>query len=261
MKTESYTYDDLEEKSPFRELMRELCAWGCTYERKMCAGWLFPIQVNAYHITYDEQQMRDNWSEIVRRVKKKQCYLHADPELKEMIDNLCESIDSYEGDIPAFYRARNLLMAGSHSKEGSYDYDVKNQRVSLVEDYSKLIKTKSRPLAYFAEHNGWEREVWRFYFDYPTSPEDINILNSLKVRLAAMKPVDQVLGKTAFRVVLDPIEYEEVDFDGSEASYLRSRSFIGSHLNVDAIMDLISLDDQGVFNSLYKGGFCALCKA
>jgi len=261
MKTELYTYDDLEAKGPFRELMRELCAWGCTYERKTCAGWLFPVQVNVYHITYDEQQMRDNWSEIVKRVKKKQCYLRADPELKGMIDKLRESIDAYDGDIPAFYQDRNFLIEGCHSKEGSYDYDIKNQHVSLVSDYSKLIKTKLRPLAYFAEHNGWEREVWRFYFDYPTDPEDINVLNSLKSRLAAMKPIDQVIGKTTFRVVLDPIEYEEVDFYGSKASYLRSRSFIGSHLNRDAIMVLISLDDQGIFNALYKGGFCTLCKA
>ena len=250
MKTE-YTWHDFKDSHPFRDILTELCNWSYSYWKDGT--------INRYFIEFDERKLRDNWPEIMRRIKSKLLYRRADNELRTRIDEIRVDISGYGGCASSYFDDRNFILQGALSKCGSFEWDIKNKFSATVEDYSKEIASMQRPLVRLFEHNGWECESWNFYCDYPKDVEHIEALNKLKHRLEVMEPIDQTIGKSSYRVILAPTEFESVRWDSGKRGYMRAFNYIGETLDIDAINRIVTLDDQGVFEELYKGGYKNLC--
>lgn len=246
-----YTWYDVEDSHLFRDMLAELCDWNYSYWKDG--------NINRYFVEYDEQKLRDNWSEIVRRIKAKLLYKRADEELKGRIDELHKDISEYDGFASKYFNDRNFILSGALSKCGSYEWEIKNKYNAAVKDYSKEIAGMQRPLVRLFEHNGWEGESWNFYCDYPKDAEHIDALNRLKGRLDVMEPIDQKIGKSSYRVLLAPTEFESIRWNGGKCGYMNTYNYIGDTLDIDAINKLVYLSDDGIFEELYKGGYKKLC--
>ena len=255
-----YTVCDVERLNSFRALLEKYCDWSYQWDVETHQGMLFPVRTTVYYIKYDEGKLRDNWGTILSEIKKKLCYRKADEHLKSRIDAIPESVEAYTGRASVYYDDRNFLFSGALYKMGSFRWEVKNQFEGTVKDFTEQVKEMKHPLVRFREYNGWERESWNFYMDYPTSEEEILALDALNKRFRSMKPVDQKLGMTGFQVILAPTEYENVRWDSKATSYIKANTYLEGKLDTEFVKKMLASDDSYIFDTLYKGRFPVLVK-
>jgi hypothetical protein len=125
-------------------------------------------------------------------------------------------------------------------------------------DYNiSCAKKMEKPLIRLFEVNGWERESWSFYFDFPFDEKEMVVLQKLADRVGKMEKVQQYYGLSSFEIMFVPKEYDSINWDICRG-YMHKNNYIDGVLSIEKVEDLINQTDNYIFEYLYKGGIRSL---
>jgi len=251
-----------ETRKPFFKILNEICDFNYTVEQERKYGFLGTVNIILkYYISYDEQKLINNFNIIIDKIKKTKAYKKC-KNIKEKIDKIKLSPYEYE----TYFDLKNIInflldFSIKHSEcSMSFGWDIKNP-LSKNEEMLNYFKNKMiKPIMFFNEQNGWERELWQFGFDYPQTEEEIQILKKISNRFDILGEIDQKIGKTSYHVNFIPKEYDEIKWGMGRASYMSSPQFIVGKINISKIREWINLDNDSLFDKLYKGGLKELIR-
>ena len=225
------SYDYYKDKKPYRRILEEEI--GLEIFSYMQGSPFWGNQYVVYDISYDMQKFIDNMPRIRERLLKTKIAKNIEEERQRILaipDTVDEFINAYA-----------------------------DNRLSLDADFNRCCAEKmKRPVAKIFEVNGWERESWNFYFDYP-NPEDYEVLERLATRLNELGEINQVLGNSHLEVIFVPVEYDSINFE-YRGGYMAKNNFMNGRVNIDKVNEIIALDNDKLFDFLYKGGCRLLFK-
>lgn len=247
----AYNYEYFTTRAPYRSILKELCDLDI-YTWRDGSGC---HAVQHYIISYDQEKFVTNLPAIKAKLLKTKFAKTIETEA-EYIKGLPNSLDDFKNAYEINRVASDLICDGCIRRGASsirYEWDVKPRYSDNIKFNQACAKKMKRPMAKFTEYNGWEREVWNFYFDFP-SEEHLGVLNKLKERLAAMPEIDQRVGKTRFELKLVPEEYDKVNWDSKRTHYMAHNNLMTGSINVGKIEEIINFSDDALFEFCYKGG-------
>lgn len=250
-----YDYEYFTARAPYRNIIKELCDLDIYAWRD---GYGF-YAVQHYSISYDQEKFVKNLPVIKEKLLKTK-FAKTIKEEAEYIKGLPDSLDDFKNAYEINKIASHLITEGCIRRGNSsihYEWDVKPRYSDNIQFNQACAKKMDRPMAKFTEYNGWEREVWNFYFDFP-SEEHLGVLNKLKERLSTMPEVDQRVGKTHFELKLVPEEYDKVNWDSKRTHYMAHNNLMTGNINVGKIEEMIDFSDDALFEFCYKGGVRSL---
>ena len=246
-----YDYEYFASRAPYRKIFQEYCDLD-TYSWSEGSG---SYRVQRYSISYDQEKFVKNLPVIKEKMLKTK-FAKTIEEEAEYIKGLPESLDDFKNAYEINKIASNLICEGCIRKGASsirYEWEVKPRYSESAEFNKACAKKMERPMVKFTEYNGWEREVWNFYFDFPNE-EDFDVLVKLKERLAAMPAVNQRIGTTHFELKLVPEEYDKVNWDSKRTHYMAHNNLMTGRINLAKIEEVISFSNDALFEFCYKGG-------
>lgn len=250
-----YDYEYFVTRAPYRNILKELCDLD-TYSWREGSGC---YATQHYSISYDQEKFVKNLSAIKEKMLKTK-FAKTIEEETEYIKGLPNSLDDFKNAYEINKIASRLICEGCIRRGASsihYEWDVKPRYSDNIQFNQACAKKMDRPMVKFTEYNGWEREVWNFYFDFPNE-EDFDILSKLKERLAAMPEVDQRVGKTRFELKLVPEEYGSVNWDSKRTFYMAHNNLMIGDINIGKVEEIIDFSDDALFEFCYKGGVRSL---
>ena len=251
----AYDYEYFVTRVPYRNIFKELCDLD-TYSWRAGHG---SYAVQHYSISYDQEKFVKNLPLIKEKMLKTK-FAKTIKEEAEYIKALPNSLDDFHNAYEINGVATHLICNGCIRKGASsirYEWDVKPRYSDNVEFNIACAKKMDRPMVTFTEYNGWEREVWNFYFDFPRV-EDLNVLSKFRERLSIMPEIDQRVGKTHYELKLVPVEYTAVNWNSKRTSYMPHNNLMTGNINVDKINEIIDFSNDALFEFCYKGGVRAL---
>ena len=130
---------------------------------------------------------------------------------------------AYKGSIDSTYmdedgyifftgRKKRMIIISGYNV---YPNDIENEILKL--DYiSEACAVQgyidAKPVIRLFEVNGWERESWNFYFDFPFDDKQLHILQLLADRVSKMEKVQQCNGKSYFEIMFVPKEFDSINW-------------------------------------------------
>lgn len=244
-----YDWKYFKNKTPFRNILSKYADLSIdSYWTSSCAG----SRHYRYTISYDQKKFIENISVIKKAVlKTKMCqYLE---HIRAKVEAIPESLSEYANAYDINRVFSDLFLDGCMRQSQhsiSYYWEVTNSFADDVEFNKACAKKMTRPMLKLNEVNGWERESWNFYFDYI----DNELITQLSERLNNMPKVDQKIGKSYFTLNLVPIEFDSVNFNGKCYGYMPKHNLVEGTMNMVKLKEILELDDNGLFEFLYKGG-------
>lgn len=252
-----YDWEYFAGRAPYRKIFQELCDLD-TYSWREGSGY---YAVQRYSISYDQEKFVKNLPVIKERMLKTKFAKTIESEA-EHIRNLPETLDDFKNAYEISKVASDLICNGCIRKSTSsirYEWDI-NPRYSDNIEFNRACAAKMKqPVVKFFEANGWERECWNFYFDFPTDAE-FAALDKLAKRLAEMPPVNQRVGMTSFELKFVPVEYDSVNWGSNRTSYIRYNNFISGKLDIEKVLEVSDFSNDALFEFCYKGGVRDLFK-
>ena len=85
------------------------------------------------------------------------------------------------------------------------------------------------------------------------------MLERLATRLNELGEINQVLGNSHLEVIFVPVEYDSINFE-YRGGYMPKNNFMDGRVNIDKVNEIIALDNDKLFDFLYKGGCRLLFK-
>ena len=250
-----YDYEYFTTRAPYRNIFKELCDLD-TYSWREGSRY---HTVQHYSISYDQEKFVKNLPTIKKRMLKTK-FAKTIKEEAAYINGLPNSLDDFHNAYEINGVASHLITEGCIRRGASsirYEWDVQPRYSDNIEFSQACAKKMQRPMVKFTEYNGWEREVWNFYFDFPKE-EDIDALIKLKERLSAMPAVNQRVGITHFELKLVPEEYDNVNWDSKRTHYMAHNNLMSGNINVGKIKEIIDFSNDALFEFCYKGGVRSL---
>ena len=247
----TYDYEYFATRAPYRKIFKELCDLDIYTWRDGSGSYA----VQHYSISYDQEKFVKNLPAIKEKMLKTK-FAKTIKEEAAYIKGLPNSLDDFKNAYEINKVASDLICDGCIRKDASsirYEWDVKPRCSDKIEFNQACAKKMERPMVKFTEYNGWEREVWNFYFDFPNE-ERLSVLIKLKERLAAMPEVNQRVGKTRFELKLVPEEYDKVNWDSKRTHYMAHNNLMVGDVNVGKIEEIINFSNDALFEFCYKGG-------
>lgn len=250
-----YDYEYFLNRAPYRKILENLCDLRIDSYRSSSGCHA----TQHYDISYDQLKFVQNLPEIKRRLlntKFAKCVEDEAEYIKKIPDSLDEFKNAY-----AISRVASDLIADGCIRRGAssirYTWEIQN-RFSTDVGFNaacaaKMVAKSAKPIAKFIEVNGWERERWNFYFNFPNA-EELELLDRLSKRLFSMPPVNQHIGKTYFELCLVPEEYDSVNWDCNRTHYMRYNNFVAGKLNTEKVAEVLTFSDDALFEFFYKGG-------
>ena len=245
-----YDWEYFQNKTPFRRIFEKYCnleidsySMGSQYHR-----------IQHYDISYDMALYMQNIKEIKQALlKTKMCkYLEG---MRKKIEDIPETIEEYENAYAIGRIASSLIVDGCTRHTASsikYNWDIKNRYSDDMEYNIFCAKRMNRPLIRIFEVNGWERESWNFYFDFPDDTT-LELWQSLAKRFKEMPKVNQCNGQTFFELMFVPKEYDSINWE-CRGGYMAKNNFVEGTLNIEKLKELLTFTDNGLFEYFYKGG-------
>ena len=253
--TKIYNYEYFSTKAPYRNILKELCDLDIYTWREGYGSYA----VQRYSISYDQEKFVTNLPTIKKRLLKTKFAKTIETEA-EYIKGLPESLDDFKNAYEINKIASHLIADGCIRKGTSskhYEWYVRPRYSDNIQFNQACAKKMERPMVNFTEYNGWEREVWNFYFDFPTEA-DLGVLTRLKERLSAMPEVNQRVGMTRFELKLVPQEYNNINWDSKRTHYMVHNNLMTGSINVGKIEEIIDFSNDALFEFCYKGGVRSL---
>ena len=253
--TKIYDYEYFTTRAPYRNIFRELCDLD-TYSWREGYG---SYAIQHYSISYDQEKFVKNLPTIKERLLKTK-FAKTIKDEAEYIKELPNSLDDFNNAYEINKIASDLICEGCIRKGASsirYEWDVKPRYSDNIKFNQECAKKMVRPMVKFTEYNGWEREIWNFYFDFPKE-ESFSVLSKLKERLASMPEVNQRVGKTHFELKLVPEEYDKVNWDSKRTFYMAHNNLMTGVINIHKAEEIIDFSDDTLFEFCYKGGVRSL---
>lgn len=246
------SYEYYSNKKPYRRILEE--------EIDLCIGSYMqgsPIWGNqyvVYDISYDMQKFVSNMPHIRERLLRTKFAKNVESQTKK-ISAIPDTVEGFKNAYAINRILSDLVIDGCIVNSDSskvFHWEVEN-KMSLDADFNKYCAEKmKRPLAKIVEINGWERESWRFYFDYPND-EEFEVLERLSERFNKLGKVNQVIGDSSLELYLVPEEYDGINFE-YRGGYMAKNNFMEGKLNIDKVNEVIEYDNEKFFNFFYKGG-------
>lgn len=250
-----YDYEYFATRAPYRNILKELCDLDIYTWRDGSGSYA----IQHYSISYDQEKFVTNLPTIKAKLLKTKFAKTIDTEA-EYIKSLPNSLDDFKNAYEINKIASNLICEGCIRKGASsirYEWDVSPRYSDNIKFNQECAKKMDRPMVKFTEYNGWEREVWNFYFDFPNE-EYLGVLGRLKERLAVMPEVNQRVGTTRFELKLVPEEYDKVNWDSKRTHYMAHNNLMIGDINIGKIEEIIDFSDDALFEFCYKGGVRSL---
>ena len=252
-----YNYEYFTARAPYRNILKEFCDLDI-YSWREGSGF---YAVQHYDISYDQEKFVQNIP-IIKAKMLKTKFAKTIKEEAEYINGLPNSLEDFKNAYEINKIASHIICDGCIRRGISSKHYVWNVKPRYSDNikFNQVCATKmERPMVKFTEYNGWEREVWNFYFDFPKE-EALGVLSKLKERLAAMPEVYQCNGKTHFELKLVPEEYNQVNWNSKRTSYMAHNNLMVGDININKITEIIDFSNDVLFEFCYKGGVRSLFK-
>lgn len=214
-----------------------------------------------YYITFNVDKLLNNFGELRTQLKRTKFYKSVES-VKEIIDAIPDTwmgFDTYDD----MMNTVNWLIRFSKSNNctsQSFEYEFIDDIREEVKIQNHFYKNMKCPVISFVEHNGWENETWKWWFDVPKDLYHMSKVMKFRERLKKLGIIDQKVGKTFYSIMLGSREYESVNFDSEACSYMSANTFVNGEIKVDEIDRLIAMNDDDLFDALYKGGVMTIFK-
>ena len=219
-------YEYYAKKTPFRKILEDLCDLEIdSYRVYSNFGGNYTYQ---YNISYNQKKFIENIVEIKNRLLKTS-FCKNIAEVKERVENIPDSLFGFATALDISHLMNFLILDGSLKEIKSsrrFSWDVKDRYSEDLDFNVFCAKKMVRPMICFVEINGWERERWNFFFEYPND-EDLDIWIELKKRINAMPKVNQVLGESYFDIQFVPKEYNTISFNSGGGYFYRNNLIEG----------------------------------
>lgn len=239
-------------KKPYRKILEEeidLCIYSY-----MQGSPFFGNHYVVYEISYDMQKFISNMPHIRERLLRTKMAKNVETQTQKIM-RIPDTIEEFKNAYAINRVISDLVIDGCIVNSDSskcFHWDVSN-KMSLDADFNKYCAEKmKRPLAKIVEINGWERESWRFYFDYPND-EEYEVLERLSERFDKLGKVNQVIGESSLELYFVPEEYDGINFE-YRGGYMAKNNFMDGKLDIDKVNEVIGYDNERFFNFFYKGG-------
>lgn len=239
-------------KKPYRKILEEeidLCIYSY-----MQGSPFFGNHYVVYEISYDMQKFISNMPHIRERLLRTKMAKNVETQTQKIM-RIPDTIEEFKNAYAINRVISDLVIDGCIVNSDSskcFHWDVSN-KMSLDADFNKYCAEKmKRPLAKIVEINGWERESWRFYFDYPND-EEYEVLERLSERFNKLGKVNQVIGESSLELYFVPEEYDGINFE-YRGGYMAKNNFMDGKLDIDKVNEVIGYDNERFFNFFYKGG-------
>ena len=239
-------------KKPYRKILEEeidLCIYSY-----MQGSHFFGNNYVVYEISYDMQKFISNMPHIRERLLRTKMAKNVETQTQKIM-RIPDTIEEFKNAYAINRVISDLVIDGCIVNSDSskcFHWDVSN-KMSLDADFNKYCAEKmKRPLAKIVEINGWERESWRFYFDYPND-EEYEVLERLSERFNKLGKVNQVIGESSLELYFVPEEYDGINFE-YRGGYMAKNNFMDGKLDIDKVNEVIEYDNEKFFNFFYKGG-------
>ena len=246
------SYDYYANKKPYRKILEEEI--DLEIYSYMQGSPVWGNQYVVYDISYDMQKFVSNMPHIRERLLKTKIAKNIENERKK-ISAIPDTIEEFKNAYAINRILSDLIVNGCIVQSDSskcFHWEV-NNRMSLDADFNKYCAEKmTRPMAKIFEANGWERESWRFFFEYPND-EEFEVLQRLGKRFEELGRVNQVLGESFLEVHLVPEEYDSINFE-ARGSYMPRNNYCGGKLDIEKVNEVIEYDNERFYNFFYKGG-------
>lgn len=256
---QEYDYEYFSNRKPFKRAMERVCDFSYYTTMDGSPSSFFGDYTINYHFAYDMEKFLNNLSElkqILRRTKMYRCL----EETRKMV----ESIPDDWRDFESYFKIANLmwelidLSKSNGTSSQCYHYDVVNDVRQNLEFQSHFYKKMARPMISLIESNGWEKETWRWWIDVPQDKNKLDKLVALQERFVQLGEVSQKIGKTLYKVDLIAKEFDSIPFASERCTYMRAHNYVSGRIDIDAIDRLIGLDNDNLFESIYKGGIVTI---
>lgn len=248
-----YDYEYFQNRTPFRNVMIKFCNLEVDSYRTGSPSYGYVTQ--HYNISYDMALFMQNIREIkegLLRTKMCKCL----EGVRKKIENIPENIEEYGNAYAIGQVASDLIVEGCIRHTASscrYNWNIKNRYADDMNFNISCAKKMKRPLIRLFEVNGWERESWNFYFDFPFDENQMNILQRLSNRFNSMEKVHQCNGDSYFELMFVPKEYDSINWDVYHG-YMNKNNFVDGILNIEKLEEILTYTDNGIFEFFYKGG-------
>lgn len=246
------SYDYYANKKPYRKILEEeidLCIYSY-----MQGSPVWGNHYVVYDISYNMQKFVNNMPHIRERLLKTKIAKNIENERKK-ISAIPDTIEEFKNAYAINRILSDLIVNGCIVQSDSskcFHWEIDN-KMSLDADFNKYCAEKmNRPVAKIFEACGWERESWRFFFEYPND-EEFEVLQRLGKRFEELGRVNQVLGESFLEVHLVPEEYDSINFE-ARGSYMPRNNYCEGKLNIDKVNEVIGYDNEAFYNFFYKGG-------
>ena len=252
-----YDYEYFNNRTPFRSILAKYCDFSVDTYRS--GSYNCGNVVQHYEISYDAALFMQNIVEIKKALLKTK-FCKCVEGMREKIEKIPENIEDYENAYALNKIVSDIVTNGCISHRASsarYYWDVKNKFSDNMEYNISCAKKMQKPVIRLLEVNGWEREAWNFYFDFPFDEKEIETLQKLADRLSKMPKVQQCNGLSSFEVMFVPKEYDSINW-GICHGYMPKHNYVEGCVNIEKVEELLSKSDNYIFEYLYKGGICNL---
>lgn len=248
-----YDYEYFNNRTPFRPILSKLCDF--TIDTYRTGSYTYGSVTQHYDISYDAAMFMQNIVEIKRALLKTKFCKYVEG-MKEKIEKIPENLDEYENAYAINRVVSDIVMDGCIRHNASshrYNWNVKNRFSDNMDFNISCAKKMEKPIMRLFEVNGWEREAWNFYFDFPFDEKQMSVLQKLADRVSKMEKVQQCNGKSYFEIMFVPKEFDSINW-GICHGYMNKNNYVEGTLSIDKIEELLGQTDNYIFEYLYKGG-------
>lgn len=247
-----YDYQYFNNRTPFRNILKKYCDLRIDTYRM---GSYYGSVTQYYDIFYDAALFMQNIVEIKQALLKTKFCKYVE-DMRESVKKIPENLDEYENAYAINRVVSDLVLDGCIRHNASshrYNWNVNNRFSDNMEFNISCAKKMKKPVIRLFEVNGWEREAWNFYFDFPFDENQMVALQKLADRVSKMEKVQQCNGKSYFEIMFVPKEYDSINW-GICHGYMNKNNYVDGVLNVEKVEELLGNTDNYIFEYLYKGG-------
>jgi len=242
-------------RRPFKKAMESVCDFNYYTTREGSPLSFSGHFVIHYHFSYDMEKLLTNLKELKALLRKTKFYRTVQ-EIRNFVENVPDRWQDFHsyGDMSNFISYMIDWCKTDGAASQCFKYTIENDISKNIEFQKHFYAKMTRPMISVIESNGWEREVWRWWLDVPKEHEVVVKLVALQERFDRLGSTDQKIGKTAYKVSFVAKEYDSIRFDSNACTYLSANNRTSGKINAKEIERLIRLDNDALFEAVYKGG-------
>jgi len=246
-------------RRPFKKAMEQVCDFNYYTTREGSPFSFSGHFVIHYHFSYDMEKLLTNLKELKELLRKTKFYRKVQ-EIRTFVDKVPDRWQDFNtfSEISNFMNYMIDWCKTDGAASQCFHYTIENDISKNIEFQKHFYAKMTRPMISVVESNGWEREVWRWWLDVPQDKNTIDKLLELCQRFIQLGETDQKIGKTSYHVNLVAKEFADINFDSNRCTYLSANNQASGKVDAKKIDKLIKMNDDDLFQALYKGGIAKI---